>query len=268
MSNTKTFGKYAQQYGINNHKIKLKLKHSIKVAKLSKEIASKLFSDEKLVELAYNIGLLHDISRFEQWNSFETFIDRDSFDHGDYSTYLLFEKKLINDFEFDPEFYPYCYIAIKNHNKLQINDELLDKFCEEMNIDKNLAKTFCLIIRDADKLDIARVFVENPSDMDFPTYAQPTGYSPKMMQDFKSHRLCDYKNRRSVVDFALGYLAFPFDFNFDISNVIFARTSEDYANAVKTRYYNSLSNPSDKQTLQESCDYLVEQFKKYKELEQ
>ena len=267
MSNNRHFGQYAQQYDVNEHKIKLKLVHSIKTAKLCKNIASSIFDKPELIDLAYNIGLLHDISRFEQWDTYQTFIDRESFDHGDYSVFLLFDQGLIQNYNINPTLYPYLYIAIKNHNKLQLSEQELDAFCSEFNLNKEIALNLCKIIRDADKLDIIRLLIENPKDMDISPFATQKGYTPEMMNDFKSHHLCDFKNRNSILDFAIGYLAFPFDFNFPISSEIFSSVSEDYANAVNIRYYKQLANPEDKETLSNCCNYLVKQFEVQKNLE-
>lgn len=265
--NTKRLGNYARSFDIKEHMIKLKLVHSIKVAATCKNIAENVFGDNKeFIELAYNIGLLHDISRFKQWTKYKTFIDKDSFDHGDYSVHLLFEQDKILDYDINPKWYPYIYIAIKNHNKLKINESELREYCSAQNIDYDLANIMCLMIRDADKLDISRVFIENFKDMDLSITAIPVGYSSEMMSDFKAHHLCDYKNRKTILDFALGYLAFPFDFNFNKSNEIFAQLSEDYSNAIKCRYYHKLSNPEDKTTLIESCNYLIKHFEKFKKL--
>ena len=72
------------------------------------------------------------------------------------------------------------------------------------------------------------------------------------------------KYRKTILDFALGYLAFPFDFNFDKSNEIFAESAEAYANSIRTRYYKKLPEAQDRTTLINSCEHLVSQFEKYK----
>ena len=265
MKNIRKPGIYSSTFDLNEHMIKLKLTHSIKVAMHCAKIANDVFeNNQELTTLAYTIGLLHDISRFEQWTNYKTFIDKESFDHGDYSVDLLFNQNKILDYDIDPKWYPYIYIAIKNHNKLKVNDAELQEFCSAHSADYELAKTLCFMIRDADKLDIARVFITNPDDMDLSKTATPVGYTPEMMQDFKAHHLCDYKYRKTILDFALGYLAFPFDFNFDKSNEIFAESAEAYANSIRTRYYKKLPEAQDRTTLINSCEHLVSQFEKYK----
>lgn len=265
MNNTTAFINYVHSFDFDEHMIKLKLVHSIKVAKHCQHIAEDVFSNDKeLVELAYNIGLLHDISRFKQWSTYETFIDRESFDHGDYSVDLLFNQNQIENFKIDKKWYPYLYISIKNHNKLKVAKAELKDFCSNYNIDFNLANTLCMMIRDADKLDISRVFIENPNNMDLSKTAIQGGYTKEMMNDFKAHHLCDYKNRKTIVDFALGYLAFPFDLNFKKSNEIFAEQADAYANSIKSRYYHKLNNAEDRTTLVDSCNYLSNYFEQFK----
>lgn len=267
MSDNINFGRYAREHNIKEHMIELKLVHSIKVAKYCKQIAENIFgNDEELIKLSSIIGLLHDISRFEQWSNYQTFIDKDSFDHGDYSVELLFEKEKILEYDIDSKWYPYIYIAIKNHNKLKIDETALQEYCKSQNINYNLANTLCLMIRDADKLDIARIFCANPTDMVISDSATKVGYTPEMMDFYKSKVLCDYRFRKTILDFAIGYLAFPFDFNFEKSNEIFAELSDDYIEATKTRFYHKLENDEDRSTLIECCEYLSQHYEKFKKL--
>lgn len=139
----KSFEKYVQAYDLSEDNIKRKYHHSYRVMKLSKEIAQSMNLNKEQTELAELIGLLHDIARFKQWTTFKTYSDLNSFDHGDYAVKILEEQNFIREFIEEEKFDNIIKVAIKNHNKL--------------NIEEGLNETellFSKIIRDADKLDI------------------------------------------------------------------------------------------------------------------
>ncbi len=137
------FNKYVSNYDLNNTDIKLKYNHSFRVMNLMIKYAKLLGYSKEDVELAKIIGLLHDIGRFEQLKVYNTYVDKNSVDHADYSVVQLFDKGEIKLFTDREEWYPVIEFAIKNHNKLNIppcDDEKSLKFAE--------------LIRDVDKLDI------------------------------------------------------------------------------------------------------------------
>ena len=51
--------------------------------------------DKADTDLAWLIGMLHDIGRFEQLKNYGTFSDADSIDHAHYGVHLLFDEGLI-----------------------------------------------------------------------------------------------------------------------------------------------------------------------------
>ena len=69
------FTKYVYTYDILDEEIAKKYYHSLRVMDISRQIAldNKLSSID--IELASIIGLLHDYSRFEQWDKFHTYND-------------------------------------------------------------------------------------------------------------------------------------------------------------------------------------------------
>lgn len=48
--------------------------------------------------MAWLIGILHDIGRFEQLRRYQTFFDYRSMDHAKYGVHVLFEEGHIKDF--------------------------------------------------------------------------------------------------------------------------------------------------------------------------
>ena len=95
------------------------------------------------------LGLLHDIGRFEQARRFHTFIDYKSMDHARYGVWYLFEQGHIRDFLPDPE--PerdrILELAILWHNAYAVPAGVIGK-----------ARDFALLLRDADKIDLFRVY--------------------------------------------------------------------------------------------------------------
>ena len=77
------FIKYTKNFDLSNNRIKGKQEHSLRVMRISEEIAKRLNWKKEEIEIATLIGLLHDIGRFEQYQEFKTFHDSRSVDHGD-----------------------------------------------------------------------------------------------------------------------------------------------------------------------------------------
>lgn len=141
------FEKYVKKYDMNNVNIKLKYNHSYRVMRLAEKYAKLLGFNDKDLELAKLIGLLHDFGRFEQLRVYNSYNDSKTIDHADYSVVQLFDKKEIEKFSSNKEDYPIIEFAIKNHNKYEI---------PEMHDERTLMHA--KLIRDIDKLDIIYLF--------------------------------------------------------------------------------------------------------------
>ena len=61
-----TFRKYTNAYDSTNVKVKLKIEHTYRVAELCERIALSENLPIEEVELAWLLGMLHDVGRFEQ----------------------------------------------------------------------------------------------------------------------------------------------------------------------------------------------------------
>ena len=79
----KIFLNYASNYKEYGKLIQLKIDHTFRVEKLCEDIALSLNLSKEDVELAKLCGLLHDIARFEQLKTYNTFVYIESVDHGD-----------------------------------------------------------------------------------------------------------------------------------------------------------------------------------------
>lgn len=139
----KTFNIYVSKYNPEDEKIKLKIEHIQRVAKNANDIAENLKLSKEDIDLAWLIGLLHDIGRFEQVRLYHTFNDGKSVNHAEIGVKILFEDVLIREFIEDKQYDEIIKIAILNHNRPAIEKGLTERQLLHSKI-----------IRDADKIDI------------------------------------------------------------------------------------------------------------------
>ena len=200
----RAFAEYVKKYDIENGKVALKVKHIYKVAEVSKEIAIKNNFNSEEQKLAELIGLLHDIGRFDQIKIYNTFVDCKSENHAVLGVKVLFEQGLIREFVKDDKYDEIIKTAILNHNKGRIDEGL----------DENTLK-FCKVIRDADKVDIFRVLLNE----DFKDAYEKEDLSNETITDeiyneFMNNHYIVYKNRETVADIMVSHIAYVFDFNY------------------------------------------------------
>ena len=208
------FENYVNNFDMDEENIKLKKDHTFRVMQNSIEMAKSLNLNEEDTNLAVLIGLLHDISRFEQWKQYKTFQDLKSMDHGNFGVKILFEDGLIRSFIETDEYDDIIKYAIEEHNKVLIgqHDERTELFCK--------------IIRDADKLDVFDIYMQRADNFSIDTDT----ISDSVYDAFIMHRPIDFKELNTDVDRRLLGIAMIFDLNFDYS--------KEYIN--KKGYINNL----------------------------
>lgn len=143
------FSEYVKNYNDKDEKVRLKIEHTYRVCALSEEIAKSVPMTDADAELAWLIGLLHDIGRFEQLRQFNTFIDAESVDHAMLGSRILFEDGEIRRFVSDSSNDALIKSAIEAHSLYRLPEGMDDR-----------TAMFANILRDADKIDILRVNVE------------------------------------------------------------------------------------------------------------
>ncbi len=148
------FARYVEAYDATDPKIALKVAHTYRVAALCERIGGSVGVDDP--GLAWLCGMLHDIGRFEQVRVYGTFVDAHSVDHAQLGADLLFKEDLLERFvapdEWDnPADRQLLERAIRNHNRFRLEDGLDER-----------TRTYCNVLRDADKIDIFRVNCETP----------------------------------------------------------------------------------------------------------
>ena len=143
------FEAYVSNYDLSDPNILLKYIHTSKVAENCETIAVFLGLNQEDIDLAWEIGMLHDIGRFEQLRRFHTFFDAQSIDHAQFGADLLFVDGLMKMFDEDDSRYAMIEKAIRCHNRYRLPEDLTER-----------ELLFCQIIRDADKVDIFRANYE------------------------------------------------------------------------------------------------------------
>jgi len=213
-----SFKTYTADYDLSDPKIKLKFDHTFRVAGLCNQIAESINLSDAQKDLAWLIGMLHDVGRFEQVRRYGTFTDADSIDHANFGADLLFLEGLFFRFieppkeEFFDEYEKNRAIvetAIRNHSAFRIEEGLDEE-----------TLMFCQILRDADKIDILRVNCDTPVEeiYNVTTKELKEASVTKEVKDAFDEHHCVLRNlRKTPIDFLVGHISLCFELVYPIS---------------------------------------------------
>lgn len=207
------FDNYISDYNVEDPKIALKKFHTYKVAELCEKIAIDLKLTSKDIDVAWAIGMLHDIGRFEQVRRYNTFDDTRSVDHACFGADLLFVEGLIEKFDIEKSYWHDIEIAIRNHNKYRIEAGLTER-----------ELTFCKIIRDADKIDIIRVNHETPMEEIYNTTKEvlvKDSISDAVYKEFFKEIAVNHSFKSTFVDRLVGHISLIYELEYPISYRLF-----------------------------------------------
>jgi hypothetical protein len=222
------FSNYTKSFYSGNEddqrNIMLKVEHSCHVCENITEIGKELSLDENDMRLAEITALFHDIGRFTQYYKFRTFKDAVSSNHG-----LLGSKELMREGVLEripKEEQELITTVVKFHSTIG----LVTRYDERTTF-------FLKLVRDADKLDIWRVFMEfyeSPEDERASATAHGVpdtpGYSEEIISYFKQRQLAPYSKIRNLNDFRLMQLSWVYDLHFQ--GTIKLLKERDYINRV------------------------------------
>ena len=244
------FAEYVRNYDPSDEKIKLKIDHTYRVAGLCQSIAKSLNLSEADVDIAWLLGMLHDIGRFEQIRRFGTFSDADSVDHAEFGADLLFKEGLIRKFaegyyekcelvgagneeagqaysrqkDCQKDYKEDCDEGKLNSEQVKCNEgklagllELAIRQHNKYRVKEGLTERqlmFCNILRDADKVDIFKVNAEVPMEIiyDVTTEELKNGIITKEVLDSFYRKETVLKSlRKSAVDHIVGHISLLFE---------------------------------------------------------
>lgn len=197
------FEMYTSSYDLSDPNILLKYIHTGKVAENCEMIARSLNLNEEDVELAWEIGMLHDIGRFEQLRRYHTFFDAKSIDHAQFGADLLFKEGLFEKFDSQKENAELIETAIRCHSLYRLPENLTEREI-----------LFCQIIRDADKIDIYRSNYETGMDKVYYVTMEElrnSAITPEVYEVFLEGRAIPRDIRKTVADNLVGHIALTFE---------------------------------------------------------
>jgi len=185
----------------------LKVKHTDNVCRNIVRIAREENLGNNEARMAETVALFHDLGRFRQYAEYKTFRDAESVNHGLLGSNILTEENILRNL---PENERLIIInSVKFHNAYAIPPVPED------------VMLFLKLIRDADKVDIYRVFVEyyeSPAEERASATAlgvpDSPGYSGAMLSCIKDRKVASYSSIRTENDFRLMKLSWVFDMHF------------------------------------------------------
>ncbi len=188
--------------------ISLKIEHTHNVCGLIVQIAREETADPTLLLLAETAALFHDVGRFPQYARYRTFRDSVSVNHGRLGAETLTREKVLDALsEREREM---ILTAVRFHNAFSLPA-----------IDDPEALFLVKLVRDADKLDIWRIFLGFYENGRGVTEAAGLGlpdapeYSDEMIAAIAGKRIASLSSMKSLNDFILLQLSWIFDLNFD-----------------------------------------------------
>ena len=191
--------------------IRLKEEHTFRVYDNIRRIAADEKIEKYFAILAEVVALFHDIGRFPQYRRYKTFKDSDSVNHAALGCEMLVRGKALD--KLSPNEQDMIIEAVRHHNVFTVPS----RFGLPLRILLGL-------IRDADKIDIWKVFIDfydQPSEqrasavsLGFPDIPS---FSPEILESIRRRELVKLKSVTCLNDFKLLQLTWVYDLNFPTS---------------------------------------------------
>ncbi len=213
-----TFKAYTSHYDDQNEKVRLKIEHTYRVSELCEKIAQSLNLSPEDVNIAWLLGMLHDVGRFEQLRLYNTYLDAQSIDHAMYGADILFGSE--NHSTDHHNVAAHDRGLIRTYIDSDVEDALLEaaiRYHSLYRLPENLdsrTKTFCQILRDADKIDILKVNVdyslEEVLDLKSAKIKTETVSEDVMNAFFEGHAVL-HSLKKTSADHIVGYISLFFE---------------------------------------------------------
>lgn len=183
-----------------------------KTADISEYIARKLLLDEKNIELARVIALLHRIGSFER----EMYAEQDNFISC--GIRVLFDYNLIRKFIFEADYDEIIKKVICNYNENKIKEDMNEQESLHTKILHDASKIGALdfFIRDAENTDLSIVeLIEKLKETYSDDFKDATenyeSISKYAYEDFMNNRGVKLLDRQTKLDYWLDYMAIIFE---------------------------------------------------------
>jgi hypothetical protein len=185
----------------------LKIDHTQRVCRNIRLLGRSIQLSEADLCMAETVGLLHDVGRFEQYRRFKTFNDRKSVNHAVLGVRVIEEKGVLDDLAKDKRELIVGAVRFHNASKLPKGQS-------------GQALLFMKLIRDADKLDIWKVFGDYYRNGSQPEAAivqhlpDRPECSASIIDAIIRKRMARFSDLVTLNDFRLLQLSWVFDLNF------------------------------------------------------
>lgn len=206
------FDAYTADYDKADEKIRLKVDHTYRVAALCERIGRSIGLGGQALDLAWTIGLLHDVGRFEQLRRYGTFVDAQSIDHAQFGADILFRDGEIAKYlpdDTQQETIALIETAVRSHSLYRIAEDIDER-----------TRMYCHILRDADKIDIMRVNVDVPLEAIYNTTTQAlknSEVSEAVLRSFSEEHATLRSLKKTPVDYVAGHISLVFELVYPIS---------------------------------------------------
>lgn len=190
--------------------VRLKEEHTLRVLTQAENIATSLHCSYEQRTVSKIAALLHDIGRFQQYQSYRTFNDSLSVNHAQLGLEVLEKTNILAEAGLSNEQQDIVKKAVLYHNRRCLSFEEKDD---------------CVIIpakitRDADKLDIFAMLVTDDKSNRIPQtteFQSSNLYSMKIVQDVLQGMLVEYPDIKTSNDLMLFRLSWIYDMYFSYS---------------------------------------------------
>jgi len=206
------FSEYTRTFYTDNaedrRNIDLKVRHTSFVCENIVGIAKEEHLSDNDLMLAETAALFHDLGRFLQYSRYKTFRDSISVNHGRLGAEILGKENILRHLPLHEQ--QLIMNTVKFHNAFEV-----PSFEDQQNV------LFLQLIRDADKLDIWRIFAEYyESPEEEQTSAVGLGlpdlpdYSKTVLSCLYDKKLATLSGLKTLNDFRLMQLSWVYDLNF------------------------------------------------------
>jgi putative nucleotidyltransferase with HDIG domain len=206
------FSEYTRTFYTDNaedsRNVDLKVRHTYFVCENIVGIAKEEHLGDNDLMIAETAALFHDIGRFLQYSRYKTFRDSISVNHGRLGAEVLDKENILR------------YLPL-HERQLIINTVRFHNAFEVPPLEDQKNVLFLKLIRDADKLDIWRVFAEYYQS---PEYEQASAvglglpdlpdYSKTVLSCLYEKKLATLSGLKTLNDFKLLQLSWVYDLNF------------------------------------------------------